>query len=99
MLNREIPFYQQALSKPLEEITEDIFLRADAFSDAPWYDDFLMFRSIGVCEPNRDYALEVQKALKMMGYVTHTKERDGRLYVVPGEAPPHKAEKDRGRER
>ena len=96
---QEKPFYMTALDKPLEEISEDIFLRADAFSDAPWYDDFVTFRSIGVCEPKRDHALEVQKALKMMGYVTHTKERDGRLYVVPGEAPPHKAEKNRDRER
>lgn len=88
------PFYESALDKPLEQITEDLFLRADAFEDAPWYEEFQMFRHIGVCQPQSKHLLNVQKALKMMGYTTHLMERNGGTYVVPGEAPPQKVGKD-----
>ncbi|UQT50062.1 hypothetical protein M5E87_11095 [Flavonifractor plautii] len=33
-----------------------------------------------------EHALRVRKALKVMGYDTHTVSRDGRTYILPGEA-------------
>ena len=39
------------LNKPLAEITEDPFFRADNFENEPWYDDFQMYLHIGVCQP------------------------------------------------
>lgn len=83
----EKPFYVTALQKPIEEITEDIFLRADAFEDAPWYDAFILYTRIGVCQPQPEHILEVRKALKMMGYVTHQADHDGKAMIVPGEQP------------
>ena len=80
-----MPFYKTALSKPLDEIREDIFLRADAFEDAPWYEDFQLYTRIGTCCPKGEHAAELQKALKMMGYPTHTAERNGKTYILPGE--------------
>lgn len=81
------PFYKEALAKPIEEITEDIFLRTDAFEDAPWYDDFTLYTHIGVCQPKPEHIPEVQKALKMMGNPsTKTVEREGKIYLVPGES-------------
>ena len=73
------------LNKPLAEITEDPFFRADNFKNEPWYDDFQMYLHIGVCQPKPEHALQVQKALKVMGYPTHTAEHDGKLYLAPGE--------------
>lgn len=35
------------LNKPLTEITEDPFFRADNFESQPWYDDFQMYLHIG----------------------------------------------------
>ena len=72
------------LSKPLEEIKQDIFSRADNFKDKVWYGDFVMYTRIGTCQTSPDHALELQKALKIMGYSTHTAERNGNLYVMPG---------------
>ena len=72
------------LSKPLEEIKQDIFFRADNFKDKAWYEDFVMYTRIGTCQTSPDHALELQKALKIMGYSTHTTERGGALYISPG---------------
>jgi len=83
----EKPFYVAALDRPIEEITEDIFLRPDAFEGAPWYEDFMLFTRIGVCQPQPEHILEVRKALKMMGYVTHQIDHDGKAMIVPGEQP------------
>jgi hypothetical protein len=96
MENEKQPFYKEALAKPIEEITEDIFLRRDAFEDAPWYDDFVLYTHIGVCQPKPEHMEDVRKALKMMGYTTHVMERDGGGYIVPGEARPQREhEKER----
>ncbi len=78
--------YRDLMAKPIEEIREDIFFRADNFQDEPWYGDFQMYMAIGVCQPPEEYALQVRKALKIMGYDTHTANRDGKTYVLPGEA-------------
>lgn len=76
---------REVLEKPLEEIREDMFFRADNFQNEPWYGDFQIYRNIGVCQPRPEHALEVQKALKVMGYPTHTAERNGKLYLLSGE--------------
>ena len=77
--------YQALMAKPIDEIREDIFFRYDNFQDEPWYEDFQMYLAIGVCVPQAEHALQVRKALKIMGYATHTTKRDGQTYVVPGE--------------
>ena len=83
------------LNKPLAEITEDPFFRADNFENQPWYDDFQMYLHIGVCQPKPEHALQVQKALKIMGYPTH----DGKLYLAPGEIGNRQQKKKHDRER
>ena len=87
------------LNKPLAEITEDPFFRADNFENEPWYDDFQMYLHIGVCQPKPEHALQVQKALKIMGYTTHTAEHGGKLYLAPGEAGNRQQKKNHDRER
>lgn len=82
---KDTPFYCEELKKPLKDIKEDIFFRADNFQDAPWYGEFLNFTRIGICHPASEHVLEVQKALKIMGYLSHTSEHNGKIYVVPGE--------------
>jgi len=39
--------------------------------------------NIGVCQPLPEYSLEIQKALKIMGYKTRITEHDGETYIVP----------------
>ena len=36
--------------------------------------------------PPEEQALQVRKALKVVGYDTHTVSRGGRTYILPGEA-------------
>lgn len=100
--NDKNAFYREELDKPLEEIKEDMFFRADNFRDEPWYGAFLLYTRIGVCQTTPEHALEVRKALKIMGYPTRTFEKDGKLYIAPGEekAPaPQKSKKRQDRER
>ena len=77
--------YRELMAKPIDKIREDIFFRPDNFRDEPWYGDFQMYMAIGVCQPPEEYALQVRKALKIMGYNTHTAIRDGKTWVLPGE--------------
>ena len=77
--------YRELMAKPIDEIREDIFFRADNFRDELWYGDFQMYMAIGVCTPPEEHALQVRKALKVMGYATHTANRNGQTYVLPGE--------------
>lgn len=76
---------RKVLETSLEEIQEDVFFRADNFQNEPWYDEFMIYRNLGVCQPRPEHVLEVQKALKVMGYPTHTAERNGKTYLLPGE--------------
>ena len=76
---------RELLAKPIEAIREDIFFRPDNFQDQPWYNDFMIYRNLGVCQPKPEHALEVQKALKVLGYPTHTAVRNGKTYLLPGE--------------
>jgi len=76
--------YRELMAKPIDEIREDIFFRPDNFRDEPWYGDFQMYMAVGVCVPQEEYALQVRKALKIMGYDTHTTVQDGKTCVVPG---------------
>lgn len=78
--------YCGLMEKPIEEIQEDIFFRADNFWGEPWYGAFQMFLAIGVCQPQEEHALQVRKALKVMGMDTHTLSRGGKIYVLSGEA-------------
>ena len=95
--------YRELMAKPIDEIRKDIFFRPDNFRDEPWYGDFQMYMSIGVCQPPEEYTLQVRKALKIMGYDTHTANRDGKTYVLPGEVrqvtQETKAKKHHDRER
>lgn len=77
--------YRALMAKPIEEIREDIFFRPDNFQEEPWYGEFQMFLAIGVCQPPEEYALQVRKALKVMGFLTHTAVREGKTYILPGE--------------
>ena len=78
--------YRELMEKPIEEIKEDIFFRPDNFQNEPWYGDFQMYMTGGVCQPPEEQALQVRKALKVVGYDTHTVSRGGRTYILPGEA-------------
>ncbi len=78
--------YRDLMVKPIDEIREDFFFRPDNFRDEPWYGDFQMYMAIGTCQPPERYVLQVRKALKVMGHDTHSTVRDGKTYVVPGEA-------------
>lgn len=76
--------YKEEFKKPLEEIKPDMFFRADNFQNEEWYGDVLIYTRIGVCQPSPEHALVVQKALKIMGYPTHTSEHKGKIYIIPG---------------
>lgn len=73
------------LDQPLEKIRQDIFFRADNFQGQPWYDDLLIYKTIGVCSPSPAHTMAVQKALKVLGYTTHTVCRNNKNYICPGE--------------
>lgn len=79
---------RKVLETPLEDIREDVFFRADNFQNEPWYGEFQIYRNLGVCQPKPEHALEVQKALKVMGYPTHAAGRNGKTYLLPGEKQP-----------
>ena len=84
--------YRELMAKPIEEIREDIFFRSDNFREEPWYEEFQMFLAIGVCQPPEEYTLQVRKALKVMGYDTHTELRKGKTFILPGELQPSPVE-------
>lgn len=75
--------YRMIFETPLEELKEDIFFRADNFEREAWYGDLQMYQAIGVCNPKRDHALDLQKALKVLGYSTNIKKNDKGLFLVP----------------
>lgn len=77
--------YRELMDKPIENIREDIFFRASNFQDEPWYDDFQQYMALGICQPPEKYALQIRKALKIMGLPTHTANRSGKTYILPGE--------------
>ena len=79
---------RKVLETPLADIREDVFFRADNFQNEPWYGEFQIYRNLGVCQPKPEHVLEVQKALKVMGYPTHAAERNGKTYLLPGEKQP-----------
>ena len=93
--------YKELFEKPLEEIREDIFFRADNFENEKWYGDLQMYLAIGICKPDRYSVTDLQKALKILGYPTRTRENDGELFLVPQrerqkQSPPrHKQEMER----
>lgn len=76
-------YYREEFKKPLKEIQKDIFFRADNFQHEDWYGDFMIYMNIGVCHPLREHSLEIQKALKIMGYKSRITEHDGETYIVP----------------
>lgn len=50
----------------------DPFLRKEAFEDKPWYDEFLMFHAIGVCQTQDEHVAEVREALARFLFATMT---------------------------
>lgn len=93
--------YREEFKKPLEEIQEDIFFRADNFEGEAWYGDLMLYMKIGVCQPDPAHIPELQKALKIMGYHTHVYhthvvENMEKPYLMPGDScKPQKKEKSR----
>ena len=93
--------YRKIFETPLEEIKEDIFFRADNFEKEKWYGDLQMYLAIGVCKPDRGSVPDLQKALKVLGFSTRTRENDGELFLIPQrerqkQTPPrHKQEMER----
>ena len=93
--------YRRIFETPLEEIKEDIFFRADNFEHETWYGDLQMYLAIGVCKTDRGSVSDLQKALKVLGYSTQTREIDGDVFLVPQrerqkQSPPrHKQEMKR----
>ena len=81
--------YRRIFETPLEEIKEK------------WYGDLQIYRAIGVCKPDKESVSDLQKALKVMGYPTQVKERDGQPYLVPQretqKQPPARRHEDRER--
>ncbi len=93
--------YRRIFETPMEQIKEDVFFRADNFENEAWYGDLQMYLAIGVCKPDRESVPDLQKALKILGYPTQTRENDGELFLVPQrerqkQTPPrHKQEMER----
>ena len=81
-----VDVYRNLMEKPIEEIIEDFFFRMDNFRYEPWYGEFELFLVAGICQPPEEHVPQVRKALKVMGYDTHTVSRDGGTYILPGEA-------------
>lgn len=75
--------YRRIFETPIEQIKEDVFLRADNFEKESWYGDLQMYLAIGVCKPEKDCVADLQKALKVLGYPTRISENDGELFVLP----------------
>lgn len=48
----------------------DPFLRKEVFEDKPWYEEFLIFHAIGVCQVPDEYVLEVRIALAQFLFAT-----------------------------
>lgn len=78
--------YRRLMEKPIEEIREGIFFRLGNFQNEPQCGDFQICMTGDVCQSPEERVLRVRKALKVMGCDTHTVNRDGRTYILPGEA-------------
>ncbi len=48
----------------------DPFLRKDSFADMPWYNEFLTFFAIGVCQAEEKNVKEIRKSLARFLYAT-----------------------------
>ena len=63
----------------------DPFLRKDSFADKPWYDEFLTFFAIGVCQAADKDVKEIRDALARFLYatraITHF-EKPGTVLIV-----------------
>ena len=92
MDNDRMAYDQQLMEKPLEDIQEDIFFRADSFQDEAWYHEFLMYTRIGICLPSPEHITQVQKALKIMGYATRITQYDGTSFLLPENEKAQQAE-------
>ena len=68
---------------PIEQIKEDFLVRKEVFANEPWYDDFIMYLSIGVCQPKQENITDVRKALKLFGHETSIRQNNGMEFVVP----------------
>ena len=68
---------------PLEEIKEDFLVRKEVFADESWYNDFILYLSIGVCQPKEENITDVRKALKIFGHETSIRQSNGIAFVIP----------------
>ncbi len=76
---------RKVLETSFEEVQEEVFFRADNSQNEPWYEEFRIYRKLGVCQPWPEPGLEVQKALNVRDYPTHPAERNGKTYLLTGE--------------
>ena len=76
--------YRELMEKPIEEIREDIFFRPDNFQHELWYGDFQMYMTVGICQPPEEHALQVRKALKVVGGADRSKAI---IILNPAEPP------------
>lgn len=76
--------YRRISETPLEEIKENIFFEKTIFKMMNGTVTCRFFR-VGICQPKPEHALLVQKALKIMGYFTHTTKQNGKVYLVKAE--------------
>ena len=71
------------MQKPIDEIKEDYLIRKEVFASEPWYNDLVLYLSIGVCQPQKEHILSVRKALKMFGHETGIRQTNGMEFIVP----------------
>ena len=71
------------MKRPIEQIKEDYLIRKEVFSNEPWYDEFILYLSIGVCQPKEEHITDVRKVLKLFGHETSIRQSNGMEFVVP----------------
>lgn len=61
-----------------------MFLRKDSFKDKPWYNNFQIFCSIGICEAPDQEVKEIREALARFLYGTRVSpcEKPGFSYII-----------------
>ena len=75
--------YRKLMEKPIEEIKEDIFFRPDNFQkNEPWYGDFQMYMTGGVCQPPEEHAPASPQGPEGDG-LRHPHRQQGRQDLYP----------------
>ena len=80
----------------LAKIGEEVFWGAGNLDGQTGHKELMPYMENGIRKPCPSNVSEVQKALKIMGYDTHTLENGGKPYLMQGDSrKPQK--KERGR--